>query len=304
MSKIFQTGFLLLVLALLTAAVAAQDPPQGDPVIGARIYDAWYNVQDVNPPAGDHPLWSTQTANKRGGTPTWRCVSCHGWDYKGVDGAFAFGSPDYTGFPGVIGVVGMPDAEIRAWLNGTRNTNHDFSPYLSPNSLNHLVAFLRTRLVNADLMVDARSGVALGSRGQGADLYQERCADCHGAEGANINFGTANNPLFLGDLAVGNPTRFIHKTRFGQANSNMPAVDRLGWTLQDVADVLAYAQTLPLGDPGTTFAPDEPQLDFSQQGSTTSLVLGAILLLATIFGGTLITQWQERDPAQAIPDKK
>jgi thiosulfate dehydrogenase len=284
-------------LVLLAAAAAWQEPPPGDPVIGARIYDAWYNVQDMPPPPGDHPLWGTQSNNERRGTVTWRCVTCHGWDYKGAEGVYGPGHSEYTGFPGVIGVVGASEAEIRAWLNGTRNPNHDFAKFLAPAYLNDLIAFLRTRLVNTDLLINPATGAALGNASRGSVLYVRDCIECHGPEGASVNFGSANSPVFLADLAIGNPWRLVHKTRFGQALSVSPAAESLGWTLQDVADLAAYAQTLPPANPNVTFIPESAGPDYEQQGDTTSIVIGGIVILGVILAGLAISQARQRGEA-------
>ncbi len=294
-------GIALLWLAFLTAAVAAQEPPSGDPVRGAQVYEAWHVVMDVNPPDGDQPLWSTQTANQRSGGVTWRCVTCHGWDYKGVEGAFGAGRPGYTGFPGVIQTVGLPEGELRAWLDGTRNPNHNFSEYLDAASTRNLIAFLRTRLINTDLLIDPSSGVSLGDKTNGAILYVESCAACHGAEGADLNFGSANAPMFIGDIALTDPWRFLHKTRFGQANTQMPAGENLGWALQDFADVLAYAQGLPQGSSQTGLAEAPVTLSLEEQGSSIPLVLAAIVLLVTIFGGVWVAGLQSRAEPPETP---
>src|SRR3990172_1061139 len=93
------------------ATTAPTTPPQpelsGDPVRGGLLYDEWWVViaEDeaeahmAEGPATDHPLWKTQTTNTRTGADTWRCKECHGWDYKGVDGAYGSGSHQ-TGFKG------------------------------------------------------------------------------------------------------------------------------------------------------------------------------------------------------------
>ncbi len=287
-------GLTLLVAAALIGAGTAQEPPSGDPVRGAQVYEAWHVVADVNPPVGDHPLWRTQTANQRSGGITWRCVSCHGWDYKGAEGAFGEGRPGYTGFPGVIQTVGLPEGELRAWLDGTRNPDHNFSAYLDAASTRNLIAFLRTRLINTDLLIDPKTGISLGSADRGGGLYAASCADCHGDEGADLNFGTANSPVFIGDLAVNDPWRFLHKTRFGQANTSMPAGENLGWSLQDFADVLAYSQSLPLGNPAAGLTDPGPIFNLEEQGSSVPLVLGAIVILVTVFGGVWVAGLEAR----------
>ncbi|MGE5123820.1 MAG: hypothetical protein ACM3H7_04830, partial [Acidobacteriaceae bacterium] len=69
---------------------------------GGRLYDNWWVEAGVDEPTSDQPLWASQTTNTRSGSDTWRCKECHGWDYKGADGAYGSGS-HMTGFPGVFG---------------------------------------------------------------------------------------------------------------------------------------------------------------------------------------------------------
>jgi thiosulfate dehydrogenase len=284
---------LVLSFALLANGATIQDLPEGDPVRGAQLYDAWYNVvNEGRAPEGNHPLWATQTSNLRTGAVTWRCVTCHGWDYKGADGAFGPDSAEFTGFPGVINSVGASNAEILAWLNGQRNPDHDYSQYLSPGVESDLVVFLRTRLIDTDLLVANQTGLALGSVSTGQDLYNQNCEECHGGDGALMNLNTGLSPEFLGDIAVRNPYLFIHKARFSQPGARMPAMEREGWTLQQVADVLSFAQTLPMAQPITEeeLNPTPFTLDFSQQGDTTGIIIGAIVILLVIFGGVVLVQ--------------
>ena len=48
-------------------------------------------------------------------------------------------------------------------------------------------------------------------------------------------------------MANENPQQFLHKTWVGQPGSDpaMPSALVVGWSIQQVVDVLAYAQTLP-----------------------------------------------------------
>ncbi|NIN67785.1 MAG: hypothetical protein GTO63_24380, partial [Anaerolineae bacterium] len=68
-----------------------------------------------------------------------------------------------------------------------------------------------------------------------------------------VNFGDEDEPEYVGTIATDNPQEFLHKVRFGQPGINpaMPAAVDLGWSVQDVVDVLAYAQTLPTGEEPT-----------------------------------------------------
>ncbi|MFO3796781.1 MAG: c-type cytochrome, partial [Anaerolineales bacterium] len=79
----------------------------------------------------------------------------------------------------------------------------------------------------------------------GKSLYSEICSKCHGEDGGKIVFRGEGIEETLGDVARRDPWRFLHRTRFGVAGTEMPIGYNLGWTPADGRDVLAYAQTLP-----------------------------------------------------------
>ena len=60
-----------------------------------------------------------------------------------------------------------------------------------------------------------------------------------------MNFGDAAEPEYVGTVAADNPWEFLHKASFGHPGVPMPAGRALGWSLEDIVNVLAYAQTLP-----------------------------------------------------------
>jgi thiosulfate dehydrogenase len=64
-----------------------------------------------------------------------------------------------------------------------------------------------------------------------------------------INFHDPDDPEFVGNIAIDNPWEFIHKVRAGQPGTAMPSSIVLGWSLQDVIDVLTFAQSLPTEAP-------------------------------------------------------
>jgi thiosulfate dehydrogenase len=88
-----------------------------------------------------------------------------------------------------------------------------------------------------------------GDSAHGEELYASTCSACHGDDGRQINFHDADDPEFIGNIAVDNPWEFIHKVRVGQPGTGMPSSIDLGWDLQYVIDVLTYAQTLPVEAP-------------------------------------------------------
>ena len=81
-------GFLIMVslamLLLLNPGYTAFSQTQTTPDIprGGALYDNWMSVVGQQPPANNNPIWSRQTNNTLSGPDTWRCISCHGWDYQ------------------------------------------------------------------------------------------------------------------------------------------------------------------------------------------------------------------------------
>ncbi len=240
----------LLALGLSESDVAdvlahAQTLPE-EPALsgGGVLYDQWWAVTSAEPPAGDHPLWATQTTNTRSGPDTWRCKECHGWDYKGAEGAYGSGS-HFTGFPGILSAASLPEDEVRAWLDGTANPDHDFSAYLDEVALDALVSFIQQEMFDPSAYVNDDRTVN-GDPAAGEPLYARTCARCHGADGRTYNFGSDEEPEYVGTLANDNPWEVFHKAAHGQPAVPMPGALGLGWTPQAIADVVAYAQTLPL----------------------------------------------------------
>jgi thiosulfate dehydrogenase len=210
---------------------------------GGLLYDKWWTQIGAAEPVGDHPLWKTQTTNTRTGLDTWRCKECHGWDYKGVDGAYGSGS-HLTGFPGILGSASMSADELAAWLTGQKNADHDFSTMMGEAEIAALVTFMQKEVADTAAFINADKTVN-GDPARGEVKYEDSCAACHGPDGKTLNFGSDAEPEFVGTIAVDNPWEFFHKTAFGHPAAAMPAGLALGWSWEDIANVNAYAATLP-----------------------------------------------------------
>ena len=267
--KLFSKIFFVFVLLITTTSTPAQEQFPEDTIIrGGQLYDRWYAVLVVDPPTGEMPIWDRQNTNTRTGAETWRCAECHGWDYLGVDGAYGSGS-HFTGFPNVSkAVAGLTTEEIVGHLSGEKDPAHDFSPYLSQSAMEELTAFLHAGLIDDSIYIDSVSlEVIGGDMVHGEELYEETCAECHGVDGTQIVFRTEGVNEYLGTVATRDPWRFLHRTRFGVAGTEMPVGMALGWTPSDGRDVLLYAQSLHTG---VEFIPGEP----SGEDSRTSPKVG------------------------------
>ena len=252
------TGALLMLIGVVAAGctspastpAATTEPttvpaPElaGDPVRGGVLYDAWWEVIGADKPTTDQPLWKTQTTNTRTGADTWRCKECHGWDYKGKDGAYGSGSHQ-TGFSGILDAASMSADDLTAWLTGQKNADHDFSAVMGEAEISALVTFMQKETFDTASYINADKTVN-GDPAKGKAKFEKTCAACHGLDGKEINFGDAAEPEYVGTVAADNPWEFFHKASFGHPGEPMPAGVALGYTMEDRANLLAYTQTLP-----------------------------------------------------------
>ncbi|MBI4295432.1 MAG: c-type cytochrome [Chloroflexi bacterium] len=235
------------VVQQAVAEALAGEPPAPEILAHAgRLYDSWVKEIKATAPTGDQPLWALQTTNTRTGKDTWRCKECHGWDYKGKGGAYSKGS-HFTGYPGVINAsTALSKDQLTEIMEGANDYRHDFSVLMTDLHTGHVVEFLKWGMVNLTPYIDYATKKPIGANAAaGKELYDSTCAACHGADGKLLNFGSDAEPEFLGTIAKDNPWEFIHKVRFGQPGTPMPAGVVNGWTIKQVVDVLEHAQTLP-----------------------------------------------------------
>ena len=222
MKRLLPVTFFLLVLIVIGTSIAFANGiqvPESDLVAGAQIYDKWYAALGIPAPQGDMPIWSRQSTNTRSGAETWRCSECHGWDYKGVQGAYASGS-HYTGFPSIIrATADMTEEDIITHLKGENDPAHDFSSYLNENAMGKVAVFLKDGLIDDSKYIDSVSlKVINGNLEHGRSLYDSTCAECHGDDGIQIIFRTEGvdevdddvRPRIIGVvLTVKNTSNFI-----------------------------------------------------------------------------------------------
>ena len=236
-SALAMGSFALAIVACGSIEGALSD----EAVDGGLLYDKWWEVASVDEPMTDHPLWAGQSTNERTGADTHRCKECHGWDYRGADGAYGSGS-HFTGFPGILSAADKTARDLTSVLT---SGDHDFSA-LGDDAVASLVAFIQEGTADYSPHIDADTGAVVGADlDNGAELFSG-CQACHGADGRQLNFGSDDEPEYLGDLAADNPWETFHKVQFGHPGSQpeMPSAATSAWTLEEVRDVVAYSQTL------------------------------------------------------------
>jgi thiosulfate dehydrogenase len=149
-----------------------------------------------------------------------------------------------TGFPGVFGAQSKSVDDLMAQMSGQIDPDHDFS-VMGEDGIAALAVFIVGGLDDYSPLIGGDKMAIGGDATAGEALYAAICAVCHGDDGITLNFGGDDDPEYVGTIAAGNPWEFFHKVRVGQPGTEMPSAIRNGWTLEDVLNLLSFAQTLP-----------------------------------------------------------
>ena len=205
---------------------------------GGRLYDMWWGVLFQDPPNVTHPAYPA--SGGQSGAMTWRCVECHGWDYRGKDGAYGTG-PHATGIVGVDGMAGADPGRIAEII---RDDTHGYPPNLIPDQALHALAlFVSKGVFSMAPHIEPETRKIRGNAERGKRIYQNVCAICHDFDGLAWITGEDESLQSLSASASANPWRALHKVMNGQTYADMPAMRVFG--MEVVRDVLAYSQTLP-----------------------------------------------------------
>jgi len=218
-------------MALTTPA--SSEEMQSSIARGGQLYDKWFKVIGAEKPTGNHKSWPAANTKKKGNA-TWRCKSCHGWDLRGKDGAYATGSYK-TGITGLRSFEGTETAKIVTIM---KDDTHGFGGMMADKDYADLALFVSKGQINMTKYI-ANDKSVKGDVAQGEAYYKTLCINCHGADGKQPK----ELPKPLGKIASGNPWETLHKILNGQPKENMPALRAL--PLQVSLDVLAYSITLP-----------------------------------------------------------
>lgn len=205
---------------------------------GGRLYDNWMRELAMKKPKQVHPLYPEE--GKYADTPwqTWRCVTCHGWDYLGDRGAFNTGD-DYTGIKGITGMIGRSAEEVMAVLN---NGQHGYGEFFDAQAMRDVGNFVVKGLVPMDRVIDRSSRMTLAEPVKTSTHFSTICVNCHGFDGRMMDTIPP-----LGDAARANPWQALHKMLNGHPGDDMPALR--AFDVRTTLSTLAFVQGLPSRDP-------------------------------------------------------
>ncbi|MBF0453769.1 MAG: hypothetical protein HQL72_03000 [Magnetococcales bacterium] len=227
---------------LLGSRLLTESPSKrGRMARGGQLYDNWAVTLGKSLPSKEHPAYP-KLGQKTGGE-TWRCSTCHGWDYRGAEGINKKGAADYTGIIGLEQMRGVAQKKI---IQIIRNPIHQFSQATLPDdAVADLALFVSEGQMDMSALSEPNTQKAQGESQGGALFFHTICVRCHGVDGRHINLSQEkDNPLFLGAIAKRNPWKSMHKIRNGQPGTIMISFITL-LNEADQMNILSYVQTLP-----------------------------------------------------------
>lgn len=204
--------------------------------LGGKLYDNLWAVLEMAPPTGRNPAFpaGTDVAD----ADTWRCVSCHGWDYRGAEGERARATPGLTA-PSLVALrEGDPAMIAQRILAPT----HPFPAIELPDMAVLLMAtFVSSGQYDLSSFFD-EAGRAVGNATAGRDVFEGACISCHQLDGRAFLRGETGDRSSLGWVTRNRIEQSLHKTLNG-----VPAAEMLALRFLDpsqVADLFAYLQLL------------------------------------------------------------
>lgn len=222
----------LAAVVALTAALTAWSVGAAEPTSaysldasiarGARLYENWAHESTAREQVLPNPAFTTKQV-RIDPADTWRCVTCHGWDYKGANG-----------FPGIRDQKGGDPAEVVAIL---KKAPHSLEELLHESDLVDLANFVTKGQIDPAPLIDSARRLKSGAASY-ENIFATTCANCHGLDG-----GRQRGVPQIGETARKQPAKVIHVVLNGHAGGNMPALRAFGEGI--AVGMLAYAQTIP-----------------------------------------------------------
>jgi len=221
-----------------------------DAIRGGKVYDKWWIMSDASAPGPtDHPLYPSTGDRAGTGGNTYRCKECHGWDYKGVDGAYGDISTTHaTGIRGVFGTTLGPQAIFDLLMSSdTASNGHSMATFgMTESDAWDVVKMVLEKTIDTDKYIlplgSPGAKIIIGNGTLGSIRYDQVCVSCHAQDGSG-NFGGSGIHEHIGTLAGSNPWEYFHKARFGHPGAPMPILERIDPDLQTIADIGRFLQT-------------------------------------------------------------
>jgi thiosulfate dehydrogenase len=206
--------------------------------LGGKLYDNLWVGTDLKAPSQRNPKLPRYVSG--GAAYSWRCVACHGWDYKGSEGQRGAVLGGFT----VPNLNKLANVEPAVIARKFRNAAHGFKQNPLPDlTVELLSVFISYGQYDRELYLD-KNGTARGDKAKGRAIYEGACLNCHQPDGRAHIQGEHGDKSSLGWVARNRPEQAIHKIRNGVPGADMLAVRFL--SDRQIIDLVSYLQSLDL----------------------------------------------------------
>ncbi|MGI9372156.1 MAG: c-type cytochrome [Hyphomicrobiales bacterium] len=204
--------------------------------IGGKLYDNLWEMTATSAPTKANPAFPKDV--NMPASETWRCVTCHGWDYQGSDGERkkTANSPAFTSLSSMVGIApDMVASKIRE--------KHPEYPgdILEEGLLDILAMFVSIGQYQPTTFM-SKDGLAFGDTEAGRAIFEGACMNCHQYDGKATLVGELGDKSSLGWISQNRPEQALHKMLNGVPGTDMLAIRFL--TERQIADLLTFLQTL------------------------------------------------------------
>ena len=204
--------------------------------LGGKLFDDVFVMTETKAPSKPNPDYPNYI--KPDGLGTWRCVACHGWDYRGQAGERGRHAKSLA-FKSLAHLEGVEPADILKRFKVVHPSY--FGKILVNQAPEFLSMFLSGGQYVRGKLLDANNK-GTGSAGAGQAIFEGACANCHQLDGMAFLRGEPGDKSSLGWVSRNRPEQVLHKIMNG-----FPGTDMLAMRFLDrahIADLLTYMQTL------------------------------------------------------------
>ncbi len=204
--------------------------------IGGKLYDNLWEMTASSPPNGANPAFPKDV--NMPASETWRCVSCHGWDYKGNAGERGKISKSAV----FADLTPLSGAEPDMIARRIRDKHPEYpKEVFEQGMLDILAMFVSIGQYKPETFV-SKDGLAFGDAESGRAIFEGACMNCHQYDGKATLVGELGDKSSLGWISLNRTEQALHKMLNGVPGTDMLAVRFL--TERQISDLVTFLQTL------------------------------------------------------------
>lgn len=280
---------------------------------GAKLYDHWFTPAQT--PSNFHPLWEPSWDPSVSVEDSWRCSTCHGWDFSGGKTVALDTEGNRIPIPetGLLRAHNtMAARDIYATIkygNTDTQDQHAYQSKLADADIYRITRFIKTltppsEFINTELdlpYISLRTGRALGNLAEGEVYYRQgtkqNCISCHNETGVS----SSGRSIVLGELAIDEPWQFLHRLQHGIPHSTIISFEH------DIEDFLFSNELTNINNKNAIMANilTYAQYSLSRSVDGENVIRGGLLyddffLTKNITAAGINPQWQRLFPNEGV----